>query len=227
MDKYVTTLQTPEKHGLPPTPRNIVKSIDKKTEISTTAEPWPHLKEYFTTKSTQDKHDGTFTATCQKCKPEIKTIQIYLSSLSNMRRHYERSHLHLLSNFKEACKIGSRRGNKRQIANIISDTTGDSPNKKQRKIGAWISNARLPPQQDCNKLFVSMMINEMLPLRLASSPYLHAWCQAHNPDRALPPGRTTVTKQVKDLYHESVHQLISHLNKVTYISTTADCWTSK
>ena len=219
MDKYIIGLSaTPQKTGLTPTPRNILEIPSEESEVINPREPWPYLKEFFKTKPGKD--DKTYTATCEKCKPDKRTIQIYLSSLSNIRRHYETNHLHLLSNLKEAIMLGSRRGVKRKIP-PYDVAISDSPNKKQTTIGAWASSARLPSQQHCNKLFLSMMI------RLASSSYLRAWTHALNPDRAMPPARTTVTRQIKDLYHDNVQELIIHLGKVDYIATTADCWTSK
>ena len=105
MDKYISAISTtPKKTGLTPSPRNIVENLPaQESEVNKDVEPWPNLNEFFTTKPNPNKEGQAFTATCQKCFPK-KKLQVYRSSLSNMRRHYEKAHLHLLSNFNEAAR---------------------------------------------------------------------------------------------------------------------------
>ena len=124
-----------------------------------------------------------------------------------------------LDNFTEAISKGSKRGK-----NSTKNQCEDTPSKKQTKLsfGAPASAT----QDDCDRYFVDMIVNDMLPINLCNSKYLKRWVHSLNSKREVMSATTTM-RRIKDMYENKLIDLNQILARAMVVSTTADCWTSK
>ena len=150
-------------------------------------------------------------------------ICIYKDTLNNISRHYKSAHPFVSVSFKEAISKGSKRGNKgttRQCEVIASET----PTKRQSTLS--FGTPHFATQGECNKLFLDMVVNDMLPLNFCNSPCLKEWVHALNPSRDVM-SASTAMRHIRTQYEDRVADLIQLLANAQVVSTTADCWTSK
>ena len=137
---------------------------------------WPHLVTYFTVKINPNKKENSFEATCAQC-PKHNTVMIYQHTIGNITRHYRSWHPSMLENFKEPIRKGSNRGiqhaGSRDV--ITRRNTSSTTKHKQLSIGSWATSGLVASKEQCDKLYMDMVIHCMLPLAFSNSPYVKAW----------------------------------------------------
>ena len=198
--------------------------------------PWPHLERYFKL-SRQDKdNEKVLYFECQKCRPTKKIVRGHVTSLNNLKSHIKRTHPSVAIQFEEEIKAGSGRGKRRHHTSGNSSVrssgsaTPELPAKKVRQptIGEALGSASTGTavrQSTVDDKIVRLFVNNILPLHVVESEEFVDLVRTLNPTK-VSLSRRTLGRRIDDKQRAVEEALINTFDGLTYLATTADCWTA-
>ena len=187
-------------------------------------ERWRYMEAWFTVADVQ-KDGQRFIFKCTQCP---QTISQHVSSRSSLQKHYERKHAGMAANLKAACLANKALPGPKYKRDREPETgTSAVPSKKPRQLTFAESLQRQGPvsQAQLDKWIVSLISEGMLPLRVVELDAFKVIIQNGYPGKTVP-GRTALDNRIRDTYSEMKITLLETLQKVKYVSTTADCWSA-
>lgn len=116
---------------------------------------------------------------------------------------------------------------------VEEDTLAEQPASKKAGIQKTIQDQLKPTtprnkpasQSEFKQELINMIVEDMQPIALVERSGFQNFCHTLLPHIQMP-SRRTVSREINTLYDEKKHALIMELEKVKYVSVTADLWSS-
>uniref|UniRef100_A0A8C4RA82 BED-type domain-containing protein n=1 Tax=Eptatretus burgeri TaxID=7764 RepID=A0A8C4RA82_EPTBU len=197
--------------------------------------PWPHLERYFKL-SRQDKdNEKVLYFECQKCRQIKKIVRGHVTGLNNLKSHIKRTHPSIAIQFEEI-KAGSGCGKCRHHTSGNSSvrnsgsTTSELPANKVRQptIGEALGSASTGTavrQSTVDDKIVRLFVNNILQRHVVESEEFVDLVRTLNPTK-VSLSRHTLGRRIDDKQRAVEEALINTFDWLTYLATTADCWTA-
>ncbi|KAF2353120.1 Ribonuclease H-like domain [Trinorchestia longiramus] len=202
--------------------RDSSESIDLK--LAEPESPWPFLGKWVKYK---EMVGGSYIFQCLSCLPKITEVKVNKDTKANLKSHFNRIHPDTARQVDEACKANVGTGGRNRKRSCQPDD-GWSTSKKQRPmsiaetLGIMAQGSALP-QSTIDKTIVRFVVDNMLPLQVVDSQSFRDMVHTLNPKKEVP-SRRTLGRRILKTYEEMKDSLISKLEQVKWVGTTADCW---
>ncbi|XP_018358223.1 PREDICTED: uncharacterized protein LOC108758010 [Trachymyrmex cornetzi] len=179
--------------------------------------PWPAYVEIFEEEIFQEKfgNDKNLSFLCKICINK-KIIHANKTSTSNLRKHMNAKHPHLLDTIdKNKIKLSKKRPNEDSVNNI--------PNK-HHTLERWGAGNSIATQKGLDKAILQFIIENIQPLsivdslsfinliRIGLSSHINIMC------------RKTLKERLCQMYHRMKNVLEKKLTEIEIVATTADLW---
>ncbi|KAF2365032.1 Zinc finger BED-type [Trinorchestia longiramus] len=187
--------------------------------------PWPFLGKWVKYKKMVG---SSYIFQCLSCLPKITEVKVNKDTKANLKSHFNRIHPDKAKQVDEACKANVGTGGRSRNRSSQSDD-GGSTSKKQRQMSIVETNGIMAQgspvlQSTVDKAIVRFVVDNMLPLQIVDSQSFRDMVHILNPKEEVPASRTL--ERILKTYEELKESLISKLEQVEWVGTTADCWSA-
>lgn len=175
-------------------------------------------------KKSNNPSEKNFTAKCKLCPNKV--ISGNLNNSSNFLKHIQEQHPGDYKQFEVVKgQVGSRKRKIDELADQL-DTSGTVTKKPQRQSLIQVKSASsVLSQSEFDSALCFMISSDMMPLATVERKGFVAFCEKVAPQCVLM-SRRTLGRRISQLYSEKKQTLISELQKVEWLSATADAWSS-
>ncbi|XP_065324178.1 uncharacterized protein LOC135931181 [Gordionus sp. m RMFG-2023] len=172
-------------------------------------DPFPKFKKYF---NLEEKINTGYRFRCKMCR---KIISSNHTSSFNLKKHLKTVHT---SNYKEIEKY------LKSFGVMEEDKPTSKSNLIQTKLTNMDSSTPGVSQKLADKVIINFIIDTVQPLSLVDNNSFIKMINTFSP-RTKIFCRQTLMARILESFKEMKESLILNLSDVSYVCTTADCWT--
>nr|XP_020634101.1 uncharacterized protein LOC110070727 isoform X1 [Pogona vitticeps]XP_020634104.1 uncharacterized protein LOC110070727 isoform X1 [Pogona vitticeps] len=198
------------------------------TTSTTFAQPWVPWFGFEKAVTFMRQKGKNVIVQCNYCLPLFKTLSSAISSSSNVKQHFKKAHPKELQAILEI--VGGRTGRRRRPELTCEDEEEGSPAMKMARTRSdfrrWQCGRDISFQKVFDQKLLDYVVEETVPLQTVDKPTFRALvCLGLPKDLTLMCAKT-LREKIEQKAADMRETLTKRMGGVSYVATTADCWTS-